>query len=108
MVVLGVGSVAAQTIDADSAQRQASPIVLADTSFFPPTVAFSTSDSFRPLQEVEESEPGSFLLGAFVGLIVAAAILSEVADQGDGGGGFFILPIGVIGGGMIFWSAGIG
>lgn len=85
-----------------------SSIVLADRSFFPTPAPVLPDHPFSPAFQVEESEPGSFGLGAFVGLLVFVGINSQIADQGDGQPAFFLFPMCVIGGAMIFWSAGIG
>ncbi len=105
MAVSGQDLRATEVLDAPP---PVSSIVLAADSFFPAPVPVVPDHPFSPVAQLDESEPGSFALGAFVGLLVVLGINSQIADQGDGQPAFFLFPIGVIGGAMIFWSAGIG
>lgn len=99
---LGLGDVQAQ----DSTRSS----ILSDSTFFPDPV-MGHERPRRPALQVAEDEPGSFLLGAIVGAIVAAAINAaneDAENREDGGAIFFLVPISALAGGIIFWTAGIG
>lgn len=85
--------------------ERVSSIVVADTTFLRFTTPPGSEQAYSPVFQVEEDEPGSFLLGAVVGAVATAVYLS---NRSGGDGGPPIVPLGALMGGIIFWSAGIG
>ena len=114
MIVTGFSDLGAQVPpaliveNANVAREPARSLVRADTTFFGyPTALSATDRAHGEALQIEEEEPGSFLLGAIVGAAVTAIWLSQ-RSEGDGDPLFVYAPIGALMGGMIFWSAGIG
>lgn len=112
LAALGAGELGAQEfVEQASTQDQVPlrlpPISLADTT----VVGFRWNPAvlraFDAVVQVEEEEPGSFVLGAFVGAVATVVILSQ-RSGGDGDPLHVYGALGAFVGGMIFWSAGIG
>lgn len=109
---LGTGPTVAQdasliSLERDGAYELAYAVALPEAPVGHPSNLITTSSGVPWASQVEEEEPGSFILGAVVGAVIAAAYLSN-REGGDGEPLFPWVPIGAFFGGMITWSAGIG
>ena len=114
MAILGFSDTGAQEPTVvrpatNHAPEPVSSVVVAGTTFFRATVAIGPEHEYSPAVQLEEEEPGSFLLGAFVGAAVAFFYLQDRSERGgDGEPPLPWVPVGALAGGMVFWSAGIG
>ncbi len=112
MSLLGFTGVGAQNSSVSTETRRRAPapepsIVRAADHSFPAEWPVAPREASNPAFQLEEKEPGSFILGAVMGGVATAVLLLR-REEGDGDPFLPWVPIGAFIGGMITWSAGIG